>query len=151
MALALLHKSYTMKARILVITIIICCISFTANAQMKLIVNGLINVNQTAQMNINTIDYKPIKEKSTAQKNNGTVTMVYRVERNMDNKSAKIENACKTGRVFQKTEVWVRNSSGGTDKYQLSNCYFLNYAAHYKNAKSPTESFTVVYNTKKKI
>jgi type VI protein secretion system component Hcp len=69
----------------------------------------------------------------------------------MEGRSAKIEDAAKRGRVFQKCEVWMKDHAGRMQKYKLSNVHIMNYSAVFTNGKPPIENFTLVYQNRTKI
>ncbi|KAA3624076.1 MAG: hypothetical protein DWP94_04465 [Flavobacterium sp.] len=123
-----------------------------ASAQStKLLVTDLMASKQTANMNVESIHYQPANVKSANQRNSGTVNMIYIVEKRMDGRSAKIEDAARRGRVFGSMEIWMKNHSGQIVKYKLNNAYFLNYKAMYVNGKPPMEEFAVIYQSRTKI
>ncbi|MBT8262488.1 MAG: type VI secretion system tube protein Hcp [Bacteroidia bacterium] len=136
----------------IVILVIIGFIGFSINAQnTKLLITDLMASKQTANMNVESLSFQPDKEKNASQRNPNSTQMVYRVEKKMDGRSPKIEDASKRGRVFQKAEVWMKNHAGNLEKYKLSNAMIMNYAAHYVNGKPPKEHFTLVYQTRTKM
>ncbi len=136
----------------LVTLVILCFIGFSLNAQhTKLLITDLMASKQTANMNVESLSFQPDKEKTAGQRNSNTVQMVYRVEKKMDGRSAKIEDASKRGRVFQKAEVWMKNHVGNMQKYKLSNALLMNYSAVYVNGKPPKEYFTIAYQTRTKM
>jgi hypothetical protein len=117
----------------------------------KLLVTDLMASKQTANMNVESLHYQPSTNKIPHQRNASGVTMIYLVEKKMDGRSAKIEDAARRGVAFPKVEVWMKDHSGRTIKYKLNNAYFLNYKAIYINGKPPREEFMVVYESRNKL
>jgi hypothetical protein len=136
----------------LVTLVIICFIGFSLNAQnTKLLITDLMASKQTASMNLESLSYQPVKEKTTGQRSSNNVQMVYRVEKRMDGKSAKLEDAVNRGRVFQKAQVWMKDHTGSMQKFKLVNVHIMNYSAEFVNGKPPKEYFTIVYQTRTKM
>lgn len=136
----------------LAILFIICLIGFSTYAQnTKLLITDLMASKQTANMNVESLSFQPVKERTSGQRNSNSQQMVYQVEKRMDGRSAKIEEGAKRGRVFQKAEVWMKDHTGNMQKYKLSNVHIMNYAAKFVNGKPPKENFTVVYQTRTKM
>lgn len=131
-----------MKKFILLIAIML--IGVAVNAQTKLLLKGLISNNQVATLNVKQFDHELASPWKPGQRN-GSTTMLFQVTRNMDGKSAKLEDASKRGRVLSSGQVWMKDFNGTLKKFKLTNIIVYNYSSHYENGKPPVERFILAY------
>jgi uncharacterized membrane protein len=132
--------------------LILALLSLNVSAQnQKLLVKDLMAANQTATLNVESVSFKSVLINPNGNPTANNTTYKYYFKRRMDNRSAKIANGAKTGRVYGHVQVWTKNHTGNVVKYKLQNAYFSMYSEHYENGEPPMETFVVTYQNRTKM
>ncbi|MCW5520639.1 hypothetical protein J1N09_12365 [Aureitalea sp. L0-47] len=139
-----------MKRIIPLLILTLVCLNVSAQNQ-KLLVKGLMATNQTATMNVESAAFKSVLINPNGNPTANNTTYKYYFKRRMDNRSPKIAQGAKTGRVYSQAQVWTKDHAGKVVKYKLQNAFISMYAEHYENGKPPMETFVVTYQNRTKI
>jgi type VI protein secretion system component Hcp len=137
--------------KLLLIALFFGCIAQLPAQNQKLLVKGLMAANQTASMNVESAAFKSMLVNPNGNPTGNNITYKYYFKRRMDNRSAKISQGAKTGRVYANAQVWTKDHAGKVVKYKLQNAYITMYSEQYENGKPPMETFVVTYQNRTKI